>query len=202
MTADELRAMIRIAFADVHCPGQGNLRGSSLGDEPYLLEAEFSDKRDWRGLDPAFLDQAPDGYASALSFFSDVAFRFFLPAYLIADIDGALQEVDVPFHLWHGTDNKMRDRRVNPNFYGDTTWFEIKSKKFDGFSLEQAKAIVAYLQYKLEDPDSFNHREIKESLENYWLPRLNRPEPTPPRKRPKKTKRSRGEWEKESEDLL
>ena len=36
--------------------------------------------------DPSTLiDRAPDGFGSALSFFSDEAFRFYLPAYLIAD---------------------------------------------------------------------------------------------------------------------
>jgi len=37
-----------------------------------------------------FLDRSPGGLASALSMFSHEAFRFYLPAYLIADIDGKL----------------------------------------------------------------------------------------------------------------
>ena len=62
-------------------------------EEPYLLEEEFKGKTDWQLLDSEFIDQAPDGLASALSFFSDEAFRFYLPAYLIADIDGKLKKL-------------------------------------------------------------------------------------------------------------
>ena len=70
------------AFAAVEYPGDWCLRDSNEGDEPHLLEKEFAGKCDWRTLDPAFLDRAPGGYASALSFFSDEAFRFYLPAYI------------------------------------------------------------------------------------------------------------------------
>ena len=58
-------ARITLAFAGVEYPGDWCLRGSSEGDEPFLLEQEFKGRSDWRNLDPAFLDQAPGGFASA-----------------------------------------------------------------------------------------------------------------------------------------
>src|SRR5688500_13893889 len=96
---ERIKALIRSAFASVERPGNWALRGSNEGDEPYQVEAAFQDKEDWRQLEPSFLDDAPDGLASALSFLSDEAFRYFLPAYLIADLDDQLECVDVVFHL-------------------------------------------------------------------------------------------------------
>src|ERR1700687_5966157 len=92
---------IASAFAAVEYPGDWCLRGSNEGDEPYLVEEAFKGKTDWRVLDPTFLDRAPDGYASALSFFSDEAFHFFLPAYMLADIRGQLDCTTPVFHLTH-----------------------------------------------------------------------------------------------------
>src|SRR5436309_3231315 len=80
---------IRQAFTSAKRPRDGALHQSEESDEASsVLEADFRDKHDWRTLTPEFLDQAPDGWASALTFFSDEAFRYFLPACLIADLDG------------------------------------------------------------------------------------------------------------------
>ena len=94
---DALKSQISDAFSHVEHPGDWCLRGSNEGDEPYLLEQEFKGKSDWRVLDPKFIDQAPDGFGTALSFFSDEAFHFYLPAYLLADIDGLLEQHDPVF---------------------------------------------------------------------------------------------------------
>ncbi len=110
---EKVKDQIRTAFARVDYPGDWCLRGSNEGDEPYLVERDFKGKTDWRILDPSFIDQSPDGLASALSFFSDEAFRYFLPAYLVADIDGRLERSDPLFHLTHGLDNSSRSEHIN-----------------------------------------------------------------------------------------
>src|SRR5215211_6416221 len=43
-----------------------------------------------------------DGHATALSFFSEAGFRYFLPAYLISDLRGQLYTADPLFHQTHG----------------------------------------------------------------------------------------------------
>jgi hypothetical protein len=43
-----------------------------------------------------------DGHANALGYFSEAGFRFFLPAYLIADLHGQLNTADPLFHMTHG----------------------------------------------------------------------------------------------------
>ena len=164
---EALATQIATAFAAVEYPGDWCLRDSNEGDEPYLVEREFKGKTDWRALDPAFLDQAPDGFASALSFFSDEAFHFYLPAYLIADIRGQLERSNPVHHLTHGLDASSRNQRINPRRYGERTWLDHARHKFAMFNKQEAAAIVAYLTFK-RDTDEFERQRIDEALSFYW----------------------------------
>ncbi|MBX3180414.1 MAG: hypothetical protein KF886_23950 [Candidatus Hydrogenedentes bacterium] len=167
MDAETLKSMIRSAFAGVEYPGDWCLRRGDEGDEPYLLEQEFKGKTDWSALDPAFLDQAPDGYHSALSFFSDEAFRFYLPAYLIADLDGRLGSTTPVFHLTHGLTDAGRATKVNPQRYGERTCFEASSHRLAVFDKAQSAAIVAYLEF-MREADEFERESIDQALANFW----------------------------------
>jgi hypothetical protein len=167
---EKVEAQITSAFAAVEYPGDWCLRGSNEGDEPYLVEKEFKGKTDWRILDPTFLDQAPDGYGSALSFFSDEAFHFYISAYMIADVRGQLERADPVHHLTHGLDESSRRERINPRRYGERTWFEHAQHKFAIFSREEAAAIVGYLALR-RDADDFERQRIDEALDNYWYER-------------------------------
>ena len=113
-----LKDQIRAAFADVEYPGDQRLRGSDEGDEPFQVERDFQGKRDWRSLDAEFIDHSPDGLGSALSFFSHEAFRFYMPAYMLADIDGRLEKVNPVFQLTHGLDDNTRRERINSLRFG------------------------------------------------------------------------------------
>jgi hypothetical protein len=170
MDRDQVKALILEAFAMVERPGNWALAGSSEGDEPQRLEQEFRDKEDWRSIDPAFLDQAPGGLGSALSFFSDEAFRYFLPAYLIADLDGKLDNVDPVFSLTNGLDDASASKKVNPRRYGARTWMEAKRHRFSVFTPAEASAIVAYLRVRAEG-DEFERRSIEQAIEGYWKER-------------------------------
>jgi hypothetical protein len=171
---EALREKIRRAFANTPRPDNSRLRDSNEGEEPYLVEKEFSDKQDWRTLDAAFLDRAPDGFASALSFFSREALRYFLPAYMLADIDDKLDYTQVPFRLWHGFDDESADKEINPRRYGGLTWFDEMTHHFALFTRDEAEAIVAYLEFKAPQ-NEFEQPMIKQALANYWYPRLRRP---------------------------
>jgi len=168
--AEAVKSQIRHAFANVQFPGDWCLRGSDEGEEPFLLEQEFKGKTDWQSLEPALIDRAPGGFGSALSFFSDEAFRFYLPAYLIADVDGKLSMHDPVFHLTHGLTDDRRGERVNRRRYGERTWFDEKRHKFAIFDREHARAIVSYLELKRET-DEFRRDAINQALANYWLQR-------------------------------
>lgn len=168
--AEILKSQIHAAFEDVEYPGDWCLRGSNEGTEPFLLEQEFAGKSDWRLLTPEFLDQAPDGYGSALSFFSDEAFRFYLPAYLIAEIDERLGRSDPTFHLTYGLSDSDKQKPVNRRRYGARTWFEEKSHQLATLDGKQASAVVAYLRYKRQQ-DDFYREAIDQALANFWLER-------------------------------
>ena len=165
-----ITASIAAAFSSVEYPGDWCLTSRYEGHEPVLVEQEFTGKTDWRTVDPEFLDQAPSGFGSALSFFSDEAFRFYLPAYMIADTRGQLNQADPSFHLTRGLDNSSRATRINPQRYGERTWFEHARHKFSMFNRVEAAAIVTYLTFK-RDNHAVRCRIIDEALQNYWRAR-------------------------------
>lgn len=169
---DRLEAQICAAFEGTPPPAPGGLRGSGEGDEPFLLEAEFRHVPDWRQVDVGFIDRAPDGFGSALSFFSREAFRYYLPAYLLADLRDQLQQASPLFHLWHGLVDDQRDTPVNERRYGKWTWFEAVSERFREFAPPEVAAIVAYMRYKAEHDDlGLDRPMIEQALRNYWLAR-------------------------------
>jgi hypothetical protein len=168
---ERIKEQIRRAFISAKRPPNGSLHGTIEGDEPPLLEADFQDKHDWRALDGAFLDQAPKGYASAFSFFSEDALRYFLPAFLIADLDGQLDRVDVPSRLSDGFTDDSRSVFVNPRRYGSLTRFEAKTRRFRNLAPEEVAAVIAYLEHVAKDYQ-FGREGIDEALVNYWRPRL------------------------------
>lgn len=168
---EELKRQIREAFSGAKYPGDENLIGSSIGDEPFRVQDAFLGKDHWQSLEPKFIDRAPDGLGSALSFFSHEAFRFYLPAYLLADIDQALQRVTPIFHLIHGLDDETRSACINPVLYGERTWMDECRERFSGFTDDEAAAIVAYLEFKRELSE-FDRESIDEALRNYWNERV------------------------------
>lgn len=171
---DDVKAEVLRAFASVEFPGDWCLIGSQEGFEPQRVATEFSDKTDWRALESSFIDEAPSGLASALSFFSDEAFHFYLPAYLLADLDGKLERANPLFHLTHGLDDQSRNEKINPRRYGERSWFDFAQHKFSMFNFSECKAIVRYLQYKRDrgDLSELERRLADEALANYWFGRI------------------------------
>lgn len=167
---EQTKRLIADAFARVKYPGDGNLCGSTDGDEPIRVNRDFRGKNHWQSLRAQFIDESPDGLASALSMFSHEAFRFYLPAYLLADLDNKLQRSDPVFHLTHGLDESSAGKPINPRRYGRMTWADYAQERFAGFTPAQAAAIVGYLQYKLEEGgEDYSRREdIQEALQRYW----------------------------------
>ena len=186
---------IQNAFAGSEHPGGRFLQGSFEGCEPYEEVGPFENKQDWGGIQAGFLD----GHANALSFFSEAGFRYFLPAYLIADLRGHLVTADPLFHLTHGfsdwatevpVGNPVGDRVgdpaggrtlvvrhgksafVNPRRYGAITSYDYARWRLSVFTREEAGAIVAYLRFKRDsDPDVIDKAAIDAALESFWLER-------------------------------
>ena len=168
----DVAAQIREAFAGIEYPGDACLVNSREGTEPALLEKAFTGRTDWAALDPAFIDRAPDGFGTALSFFSDEAFRFYLPAYLLADLDARLAQADPVFILTHGLDDESGAQKVNPRRYGERTWADHARHRFAIFDARQASAIAAYLERKLQGATiDGEKRRIRTALQRYWAPK-------------------------------
>lgn len=138
---------------------------------------------DWKGIEAGFLDC----HASALSFFSEAGFRYFLPAYLISDLRGRLYTADPLFHLTHGFsdwtsevpagDHTLlmkhgRSALLNPRRFGAMTFCDYARYRLSVFTREEASAIVAYLEYKRDsDPDGIDTHVIEAALDSFWLER-------------------------------
>jgi hypothetical protein len=179
---DEVIEQIQRAFAANPYPGDHFLQGSFEGCEPGEEVGAFVGKTDWRALDSKMLD----AHYTVLSFFSEAGFRFFLPAYLIADLRDELRTADPVFHLSHGfmasvgpTGESPADTRdlnraefVNPRRYGAITWADYYRYRLSVFTREEAQAIVSYLVYKRErDAMNIEKPRIDAALEKFWLGR-------------------------------
>lgn len=169
--ADAIRARITRAFASVEPPPAFALAVGQLGREPRLVAEAFASVPDWRLLEPAFLDRAPDDLSSALSFFSLEALRYYLPAYLLADLDGRLSRVDVAFHLTGDLDDRRWNERVNARRYGAQTALDYARFRFSIFEHDQVDAIVAYLRHVARRTSRDEGTRIEQALRRYWLPR-------------------------------
>lgn len=183
MRKEEVIAQIREAFGANPYPGDAFLQGSFDGSEPFDEVAAFVGRTDWSKLDGKLLDS----HYCALSFFSEGGFRFFLPAYLIADLREELLTADPLFHLWHGfatvstevpvgAQKFRRDSDgktlLNPKRYGALTWNDYARHRLSVFTREEAKAIVAYMNYKREnDTTGLDKSRIDAALKEFWLDR-------------------------------
>jgi hypothetical protein len=117
------------------------MANSAQGDEPVRVAAAFSGKQDWTKFPAEWLDLVPDGLASALSFLSDEAIRFYIPAYLAADLIGELHRVDPTFELVNGFEAMSCGRRIHPR--GEETWTDFARARWDDLSRRQAAAVAA-----------------------------------------------------------
>jgi len=173
---DQIIAEIEAAFADVPYPGDwchsregnGKPRWLFRHSEPDLVERDFLGKRDWRVLDAKFLDLAPDGFASALAFFSRTSFRFYIPAFMIAELRGLLECATPTFYLTHGLYEPSKSQLINPRSYGNKTWFDDARERFTAFDRDQSLAVIAYLEWAAEAHDGFEREYVEPALDNYW----------------------------------
>jgi hypothetical protein len=171
------------AFGNNNYPGDDYLQGSFDGCEPYEEIEPFKGRQDWKNIDSELLDT----HSGALNFFSESGLRFFLPAYLIADLRDELQSADPVFVLVHGfsdlsvnvpTKTRVFVRKtgkttlVNPKRYGALTFYDYARWRLSVFTREEARAIVAYLKYRrASDPYNLDKEQIDAALNLYWLER-------------------------------
>ena len=183
-------AAIEKAFEATEHPGDAFLQGSHEGCEPAEEVGPFRGRHDWRSIEAPFLD----AHAGALSFFTEGGLRFYLPAYLLADLRGELAIADPLFHLTHGfsdveveapTKTRVfvlksgRTAFVNSRRYGALTFFDYARFRLSVFTREEAAAIVGYLGYRHDlDPGGPWRAAIDAALSAFWLERAQAAPPT------------------------
>ena len=111
----------------------------------------------------------PTKHSSALSFLADEAIRFYITAYLVADLAGALHRAEPTFTLTLGFNDTSRDKRIWPR--RKKTWTDFARARWDALSQKQAGAIVLYLEWCVERGGRIMERSTVEALAAYWHPR-------------------------------
>ncbi len=157
----ELIQKIVTAFSDAEFPGNDNLVNNSYGEEPTLVRVHFFGQNNWNTLSPEFID-----FDGALSFFSDEAFRFFLPAFMIADINEQLNFNNPAVRLCWAVTPQSENKKI-AEVYGGGSIGERAKACFNKFSAEERNAVVSYLQWKLVKDE--NDLTVAQALKNYWL---------------------------------
>lgn len=181
---------IKDAFAQRLYPGDDQLCGSDYGDEPAEYALEFRGV-DWRTLHPEFLAY----HYAALSFFTNEAFAYFLPAFLIVDVLGEAGNANPVFHLTHGLveEPKVDLTALNPLVLaasgleaddlewlqesgqtpGSIDWHAYALHRFANFNSPERQAIVRYLEYRAAHTWDFEAVKINAALDTYWRTSIN-----------------------------
>jgi hypothetical protein len=182
-------AQIREAFGENIYPGDAYLQGSREGDEPFEEVGPFIGQTDWQAVPADLLDS----HGGALSFFSEAGLRFFLPAFLVADLQGQLTYADPMMTLTMGFSDVVVDLLVgekvfrvksggsafvNPRRYGALTFGDYARSRMAVFTREEAGAIAAYLGYKRDAEEAGQRETIDAALAGFWRGRA---EDAPPR---------------------
>lgn len=183
MDRDSIINIIYETFGTNDYPGEDFLLGSTEGREPYEEVEPFKDLSNWTTIESEFLDR----HSGALNFFSEAGLRFFLPAFLIADLNDELQSADPLFTLIHGfsdlfVEHKIGSRTffrktgknsfINPLRYGSMTYYDHAIYRLSVFAREEAKAIVLYLRYKqFADKLGVDNERIQAALDLFWVNR-------------------------------
>ncbi|MFA5139120.1 MAG: DUF6714 family protein [Elusimicrobiota bacterium] len=141
---------VRSSFESTGYPGDEDLCGSDQGDEAAEYALEFKGT-DWRTLHPAFLSRN----SAALSFLTPGAFRYFLPAFLIADLYGESGSADPVFHLTHALMDPNDDLHV---------WTRERLSAIQG---SERAAVVAYLEWTAGRDDQ-TRQSIEPALNGFW----------------------------------
>ena len=121
-------------------------------------------------IDAEWLDAAPEGFGSALSFFSDAACRFYLPAYLVADLAGRLSKVDPLDYLVSGFGDMTLDQPLRLWPRVRTSQTILAKQRWSGLTQAQAMAVVRYLEWRAASIDA-DAAFVSQALKNFWYER-------------------------------
>jgi hypothetical protein len=137
MTASDLRALITSAWADVGYPGDAAIAYDNTGRHLECNQVrDFFCRKRWEEISHPVLRTYAGDESACLSFMSPVAFRYYLPAYMLVAIDH-YDDADV-------TANSAVNALIPQTSKGLA---EFWTDRTSGFSDHQKGAIVAFLSF-------------------------------------------------------
>lgn len=155
-SAREAISQIRFAFAETPPPGNVQLTsGPDLDLDDSEVELVFAGA-DWRTLHPDLLSR----YYCAYHQFQGVAFRYFCPAFLIAEILGPV--LDANFYTTGCAMYTLVDLGNQ-----DTDFEEDRAFRYAEFTERERKGIAAYMRYYKGD-DEERANAIEKDIKNFW----------------------------------
>lgn len=168
MTKQEIIIEIQNAFSETQYPGDKNITSSPYKAQYPDYEGNQIDKvfkgKSWNEVsenDLAFQN-------SAMAFFTNDAWRYYLPAYMILIVND-IKKADVI------ADDLVRYLTVPEEKVGITQEetfkdFERFTERVAEFSLEQGRAILHFLEYLFENhKDHYPDNEPLKPIDQYWF---------------------------------
>jgi hypothetical protein len=151
-----LAAQIEEAFQGIPYPGDNDLVTQGEGCDPERSEiaSAFAGKL-WRDLSLPFLRY----HHESLFFFSPAAYRFFLPAYLLACV--------LSYEKAGNITNSVVFSLTLPNGFGAKR--DRFLERMNGLSASQKRTITNFLYFFLEEHSGdFPNHELESVLRGYW----------------------------------
>lgn len=156
--AEDATAKIRETFQDATYPGDDNIVTDG-GHDPECREIEDGFKgKAWASISPRTVLQ----YKDALPLLTPAAFRYYLPAYLIACLE-APEEIDVAWDnvIFNLTPPKQQERLQRE--------FRARTEEF---TVHQVEALVAFLEFVNEREQAESGQPGMAALEDRVRPAL------------------------------
>lgn len=161
MAAEMVEAEIRRVFPAHRPEGFGPIAEGDR-DENIRIRTDLAAVTDWTTLGPEVTAEIDRN--SGFGFLTKEAARFYLPAFLIADLRGSDLNTSLAFHL--GVyDPSTQTEEV-------TAWqLEILQDYWDALAPEQAAAVCRYLEWRIATHSIEIERGAAFSLSAYWYRR-------------------------------
>lgn len=145
-----LRTQIREAFADTPVPA------GLLAPMPYYDGTEGTEEffgKKWTSLDDVEFLRL---HCDALFFFTDGAFRYYLPAFMLAVLDHPR------------TSDRIGSTVISTLTRSESEDADSFRKRVDGFSIEQRCVIAQFISHLAHVGGQVTRREPNQALNRYW----------------------------------
>lgn len=137
----------------------------SIGDreENVRIRADLADVVDWTSIAPEVMAEIDRN--SGFGFLTKEAARFYLPAFLVADLQGADLNSDPVSQLCVAHPSTSTEDVI--------TWqLTLLRDHWNALTPAQAAAVCRYLEWRITGPSRGNEGEVAYSLSAYWYQRF------------------------------